>query len=258
MIVLDEPALQSELKRFGAAMARYVDEQNQNAAVVVKTQVGRLMREIADQMPPKNRARLESIIRKDVRGVFHPRTREMFKGDKAGNGDMVWLDVGPDHITGVPKNLFRPKSSVGEMASMFKARVKKMGAKYVALGLRGKQHVQKLNRIVVKPNVLARFENLQKLKVGKLKASFALAWDTIRPAGRRPAKWVMRHIDNKTAKGSFVDGLRRHEMPTFTIISNQPGCESQRAIAVVKAALISRTESMKADLAKWFRKRKHA
>ena len=255
MIVLDQPALQSELKRFESVMLRYVDEHNQNASETVKRQVGLLMREISDQMPPKNRARLESIIRKDVRGVFHPRTREMFKGKQSGSGDMIWLDVGPNHLTGVPRDQFRPKSSAAEMGSMYKARAGKMGKKYTPIGRRGVQHVQQLNRIVVKPSALARFENLQKLKVGKLKASFARAWDTIKPLGRRPAKWVMRHIGNGSAKGSFIDGLRNKNLPTFTIISRQSGCESERAIAVVKASLISRIESMKADLAMWFRKR---
>ncbi len=255
MIVIDQQSLNSELARFGAQMARYVDELGQDSKEVVKRQTGLLMREVTDQLPPANRKRLESIIGRDIRSVFHAKSKLMLKGRQAGKGEIVWLDVGPNHLTGVKRSLYHPGSNVSQMGSMYKARAGKMGNKYEQAGRLGKQKVQLLNRVVVNSRDLAKFELQQRAKAGKLKASFALAWNLITPSGRRPAKWIMRHVENNTAKGGFVNGLSVPGFPQFTIISRSPGCESANAARAIYGALKTRSMAIQSDIKNWFHKR---
>jgi hypothetical protein len=255
MLTIDQPSLDRELARFGAQMARYSDELGQDARGVVKRQTGLLMRELTNQLPPASRKRLESVIGRDVRSVFHGRSKFMFKGTKAGDGDIVWLDASQEHITGVRKSMYRPGSNAAQMAAIYKEKRGKMGTKYDPIGRRGRQKVQLLDRFVVNSRELAKFELLQRNKAGKLKASFALAWDAIAPDGRKPAKWVMRHAEAGTAKGTYVNGLDVPGFPQFTIISRSAGCESAVAAMAIYGALKTRTLAIQSDIKNWFAKR---
>jgi len=255
MITVDQPQLNRDLARWGDGVARYITELNMTAEDAVKTQTGHVMRELAESLPPTSKKRLEKNISGDVKQVFHPASSLMFRGKKQGRGDIVWLGASDRSLTGVPRNLYRPKANAIEMASMFKARRNKMGKKYTQIGYRGNQHIQKLNRVVVSKSSLSQFEKIQQGKVGKLKASIALAWNTLSVKGRKPAAWIMKHVTNRTARGSFVNGLASKEHPNFTIISNQSGCNSPIALQVVHKVLARRIQVMKSDVEKWARKR---
>jgi hypothetical protein len=255
MLTINQSQLTRDLSRWGDSVARYVTELGLTAEEAVKAQTGHVMRELADSLPPTSKKRLESRIAGDAKKVFHGINREMFTGKQRGRGDMVWLGASDVSLTGVEKSLYRPGVSAMQMIGIYKARSNKMGNKYLALGYRGVQHVNRIDRVVVKQSALKQFQKIQEAKVGKLKASVALAWEHLAVKGRKPAAWIMRHIKNKTAKGSFTDGLNNRQFPTFTIISNQPGITSNRSKEVISFVLQKRIRAMKADLEKWARKR---
>lgn len=264
MISLDQKALDKELARFSTQMARYVDEANMEAAFVVKEQSGLLMEQIVSTLPPKNKGALIKQIDGDVGSVFRPRYSSWPKS-KQGNGGVVWIGAGPRFLTGVNRNLYRPGASVGEMGSMYKARFRKMGAAWqthgkskhgrkrgAALGKRGDQHVQFLNRVVVSVGALNKFKAEKRKTVGRLKASFALGWSHVKTKAKDLPKWVRERIQDGSARGSYIDGLGIKGYPTFTIISNQSGCNSKLAREAVRRALIVRIEKIKSDFKNGF------
>lgn len=252
MFTVSATDLNRDLNRFGAAMARYVDEVGMDAKMVVAEQSRLLMEDMARLAPPKNLDKQKRAMNADIASVFHARNKVMFRGKKAGMGsksDMVWLDAGPNHLTGVEQSLYRPKVSADAMGSIYKVRSGKMGNKYTQLGLRGKQHVQKINRVVVSKASLGRFRKTIEAKAGRLKASFCVGWSTLQQLtgkGRKPAQWVMRHVNNGTAKGKFTPALSSNN-PSATITSTAPGCTKEAVIGLVRSAIASRIGKIQSD-----------
>ena len=80
-----------------------------------------------------------------------------------------------------------------------------------------------------------------------------MAWNELSVKGRKPAAWIMRHIEKRTAKGSFINELPRKEFPAFTIISNQAGCAKPMVMGIVHTVLNKRIREMKNDVEKWFK-----
>jgi hypothetical protein len=153
-------------------------------------------------------------------------------------------------LTGIEQSLYRPKANKDQMRSMYSARSGKMGDKYIQLGKRGKQHVQKINRVLVGKGALNQFKKRLEGKAGRLKASFCLGWAMLQQKtgkGKKPAAWIMKHVDNHTAKGSVISGLGIKGAPSFTIISNQSGCTKPQVLQIIRAAIISRIQKIQSD-----------
>lgn len=255
-MAVDKNKLSQDLARWGNGVGMYATQLGVSVSEAVRLQTGFMVRELVESLPPTSRGRLEKKIAGDARSVFQSSDSVMFRGKQRGKDDMVWMNAGPTFLTGVKREQYRQQSSAAEMIGIYKANKGKLGNRYTKLGNRGKQHVQRLNRFVVKKSALNRFVKIQQGKTGKLKASVALAWNALAIKGRRPARWIARHIEARTAKGSFSDSTRHGTNPSFTIISNQAGVGKPFAISIIRSALRRRIKAMVIDVTGKLKRRK--
>lgn len=259
MITADQNKLNRDVQVWGWHVERYAEQLNMDMAEAIKLQAGYLMRDLADDVSPVSKKRLENAIENDVKSVFAPFDKfqkTVFRGKKPTGGEVVWIGATRKTLTGIKGANVRMGIDAGAMSSIFKTRRGKMGKRYEHSGFTGKRAVRMLNRIAVKQSAFNRFVKIQLAKAGKLKASFALGWEALRVKGRKPAGWITRHIRDKTAKGSFVDATKIKESPSVTIVSNQLGCSNPRTIAIIRRLLGVRLHSMRAHTETILRKRK--
>lgn len=238
--------LEANLMRFNQAMSRFDTELGMMPGVVVKDQAGLLMAELVRQEGPKDLATLERNIDRDVKKKFATMPAGALTASHRQGKGFVWLLASPYSLTGVKPERFKLEANADSLKKLYYTE-ELAKQKYSKIGRRGKQAVVELNRIVVRKGVLQQFKKLLKSAGGKLKASWALAWPTLQPKGRRPPKWVMRHVGGK-AKGGFINGLGFPGKATFTLISRATGVEQPHSKIAVNKALTTRFHKMSADI----------
>jgi hypothetical protein len=237
-------------------MARYVSEFGQGCEKVTLRQAGLMKRELTETMPPSNKDRAEKAIARDAIGVFATFPKYTFPEDKrGGNKGIVWINADPNKgLTGATQEDYYSADSVEAMDRIYRERRGVKAQKYSHLGMRGKQNVRIINRVMARKAIWQSWMKRQLSKLGKLKASFAVDWDLYGPKGHRPPKWVMQHVESGEAKGRSV--FQPGNSPSFTIISNAKGCESIGAKSAAVQAIINRIAKMRSELARLARREK--
>ena len=241
-----------DMTRLNVTMAKWAAELKLSADQVVKYQAGLLLKDLVAFSPPKNLQRLQKNIQRDVGKVFAPAPSDAFTGKQRGHGDMIWLASGPRWLLGVQPLNYHVQDTVADMGKLYR-RVKVGGSQVkenaqTQIGVRGPQSVYKWNRLVVKRAAMRDFVALLKKSGGKFKASWAVAWDYLQPAGHLP-QWVKKHVDARTAPGRFEGQIGLPGIAAkFTFISNAPGCTKEEIVNIYRGALMHRIEAMKADL----------
>lgn len=233
--------LNSQLANLNIALHRFVEQLGVSSQALIRQQAGLLQADMVSAAPPKNKSRLLKQIKRDVGNVFASKPRSPEKG-----AEMVWLASGPKWVVGVDPNFFRPQESVEGMRYIYRTNRGKMGKRFTDLGLRGKQAVRRLNRFVVSKSTISKFAKLRQSMVGGLKASFAVAWYNAIAAPKRarlPA-WIQKILQNRKAKGTFINATNNKTRPQFTIVSRAPGCSSPAAIRIARWALVKREKSI--------------
>ncbi len=237
--------MEQAIRSFKAGLAQRALALGTDVRDELETQTGYVMRDLASELPPSTRGKTERAIERDVGKVFATAPRRLLFGNRRRGTDMTWTSVGPRFLIGVEPRMFYPSE---DMEVIYSHARPGLGRKFTRLGNRGKQNVQRLNRYVVNKGKLAAFIRSQKLRVGKLKASVALGWESVRAKGRKPAAWIMRHVNARTARGSYINNIRTADKATFTIISNAAGAEKPAVLAIVRRVLAARIQAMKYDL----------
>jgi hypothetical protein len=238
-----------DLSRLMQVMARWGAELRLTKEQVLRQQAGLLMQDLVNVTGPKSLEHLGKQIDRDTRKVFAPMPKIPLEHQR-GRG-FVWLLAGPDFLIGTQPINMHTLDSVDDLERIYRtsnqltAQIKEKSL--TKIGMHGKQDVYRWNRLIVARKTLSAFQARQKLKGGAFKAAWALAWDTLR-TGSRLASWVRRHIDNRTAKGSYIDMLSAPGKSFFTFINRSPGSTDERNLQKFRAALIHRTEAMLADL----------
>lgn len=244
---------------------RYQSEIGVGAQEAVTGATGALMKDLVLELPPKDPKKLEARVKRGVGKNFYPKPKSVALEDgrklerRAGrkskrNEGIVWLEVGPRFLLGCFPNHYKPQASLGDMLAL-RSKSRDMGEKYTTLGQRGKQKIMSVNRYVVGRQVYGRFKKEVAARVGRLKMSFATAWNIVSPKGRIPA-WLRKNASKWTAKGRYRDGLSSRTNPWFEIISNADGCEHGKVVEMVRRLLRIRIEKMEKRLGHLIRTRR--
>ncbi len=194
-------------------------------AAQLTQQTGRLLaKDIADGLPPKNQQKLNKNIDRDVRKVLSPDPSYFnIKGDhqESSISGMSWISAGPNFLLGV-NDEDNMRGSGGVAYAFRKARNMNRGKKYIQLGTRGHQRVQRLNRILVTSTQFNLVKSFIKSGVGQMKASFAETYEKL--GGRGVPGWIRRHFGRNQKKHIFDgSGLSDAESPSVTFGSRAPG-----------------------------------
>jgi len=255
--------LRSDLTMLNDRMAIYANALKLEPRQVVKMQAGILSRELASGAAPKSKEALDRSIESDVRRVYSPAPKKMLPiAHRQGKG-FTWIMATPDTVVGVKNYDYHMEDTVEDMTRFFH-KTKPRGKRYEVLGIRrqsagarimrmargryGRQHVQRLNRIVVPRGVYSQFLARQKKRGGILGGSWVVSWNVLQPKGAKPPAYKFRHVQDGTARGTYIDGLGIPGHATFTLVNRATGCTNESQLEMVRGKLRHRAEAMAADL----------
>lgn len=254
--------LGSDIRGLNQRMAIYARELKLQPAAVVKMQAGLLSRELAEGAAPRSRQALERAIDRDIGRVYAPApTRMIPLAHRQGKG-FVWIAASLQAVVGVKPYDYHLEDSVEDLQRLFH-KTNPRGNRYVPLGARretmsnrimrtargrGSQKAVQLNRIVVRRGVFQAFSRDLKNRGGILGGSWVIAWPALQPKGRKPPAYKFRHVEDGTARGTYVDGLGIPGHPTFSLVNRAAGCTKPSQLEMLRGKIISRSESMKADM----------
>jgi hypothetical protein len=265
VINVDQLKLGVAMAHLNAQMRRYVSELGMGMKTVVREQAGLLQRDLVMSVPPKNRKALEKSIRKEVKDVFEPiygrsyaiehgtgwnRKKKMGFSKSTRGDEMIWLGAGPNFLAGIERGMLRDKDNAESLEIIYKHNRGKLGSRWRYIGDRGKQSIKKINRFMLAKGKFNAFVKAQSERVGKLKASFAVAWfwgAAAPKSGSIPA-FVIRHIHNGKVKGSYVSDLDNPSRPTFTLTSEAVGVSKEKARSVIINAMRKRARMMEGHI----------
>jgi len=255
--------LRGEIGKLNDCMAKFAAALQRDPRELVRQQAGILSRELSEAAAPRSKKALERSMEKDIKQVYAPAPRHMLPvAHRKGKG-FVWLMATQWNLTGVKPYDYHLEDSVEDMKRLFH-KTKPRGERYENLGIRkqstaslvfrvagqGKspQLVRRLNRIVVKRGVYKEFLSWMKTRAGILGGSWVVSWNVLQPKGRKPPAYKFRHVENGTAKGTYIDGLGIPGKATFTLVNRATGCEQPKQIEMVRSRILFRIEMMKADM----------
>lgn len=254
--------LQGDMSRLNECLGNYARELKIEPPVAVRLQAGILARELAEGAAPASRQALERSIEKDVKKVYAPAPRQMLPlAHRQGKG-FVWLMASPSVVVGVRNLDYHLEDSVDDMSRLFHktnprgSRYEQMGARRETVGgavqrvAKGRhaQKVVRLNRIVVKRGVYSQFLTRLKKRAGILGGSWAVAWPVLQPKGAKPPAYKFRHVQDGSARGTYIDGLGIPGHAQFSLVNRATGCTGEKQIEMVRGKLRYRAIAMAADL----------
>lgn len=218
-------------------------------ATFVKQQASALAADIAVFLPPSSQQAQGDQIRKDVERqmAYRDMGNLLFDEGRQGKGDMKWIAAGPTFLVGVKESDNYLDSSESVIFTEFKKRrsLGSPGKKYLKLKKRGKQSVERLNRMLVHKSAIAATVLKVMLRAGRAKASFASA--AIRLGSkRRFGGWVTSKIKDVESDGKaiFDDSALIGPRPEIHFGSAVPGLIDNPAMANAINAAVAKRESV--------------
>ncbi len=243
-----------DVTRLNVVMNRYVTELGMCAKQVTVWRAGQVVKEIVTDLPPKNLEKSKSIAAWQVRKNFYDLKKGSFRFNgspkKAGNGLTEWLymDKGQKYLVGTHRTNLQPGlKGAALLKRMFvEKKLKGKGRRWLNVGNRGRRSVWLIDKPIITTAEKQRLVEYTQKSFGKLKASFAVGWDWLKIRGVKP-RWIFQHVRSGKARGRIIPNIQGNR-PSVTIISNATGCESEQALHLIRGALISQAEKMKADI----------
>jgi len=251
-----------DISGFNRGMTGFVDRLGIEGPVVLKKEMGELLKTLIKITPPKDPAKTRGSIGNSISTKFAAAgdsdLSEHGGGGKVGKSGILWYRTDSDFLRGVaPENDMR-KASVEELRPLL-YRLRKSGRQILPF-----RHPRDQQRVMILQTVLTRRSTVNKLiaqikgHVGRLKAGWLASWDRLSPGGgNQPPQWVTRH--KAGARGYFVDGLGVKGFPSFTIANTAVGVGNPRnnLTWLVQGALNIRAKAMRANLALFMKGKKH-
>jgi hypothetical protein len=254
--------LAGDISRLNQRMAKYARLLQIEPREVVQMQAGILSRELAEGAAPRSKQALEQSIEKDIGRVYAPAPKRMLPvAHRQGRG-FVWLVASPQVLVGVKPNDYHLEDTVGDMTRLFhktkprENRYEQLGARRESMGnavlrvARGRdvQKVVRLNRIVVRRPVYSQFATAMKKRAGILGGSWVISWAVLQPKGRKPPAYKFRHVEDGSARGTYINSLGIPGHATFSLVNRATGCEHPKQLEMVRGKIRYRLEAMTADL----------
>lgn len=242
-----EATVSIDLTKFNTACVVYSNELKKAPKDVVTEQAGLLMVDLGRNLPPrdpdKSKANIEASVNRKFSIINTSTVDNTFtqgSGGKEGHGDVLWISANSQALYGVAKEKDMTQASPEDLRKLFYTLTK--SGKQRA-GQRGKQRIFISQRITTKLSTLKNLVKIIQDRVGLLRASFCVGLGEVN-AKQRPPHFVMKHVADGTAKGSFINGLGLSGKAEFTLISNAAGVTSEKSTYFLQGALNRRGEAM--------------
>jgi hypothetical protein len=229
------------------------------AKLVVRTEMGELIKTLVRTSPPEDPKKTRDSIRESILMRFemvdmnpHPKHQ-----GKIGPSGILWYFWDEGFLRGVAPDKDMRDASVKELA-VIRHQITPEGRRVLPF-----KHPRKKQRVLLYQNIAVKQATLKKLitqeqrKVGRLKA----AWLVIVGAGRlvlnggnQPPQWVRRHIEG--ARGDYDDNSEDKKSPKITITNYAKGINQKSVDSLVEMAVNIRGRAMQKNAAMMFEGRK--
>ena len=194
--------------------------------------------EISKALGPAVKSMGEDNVLRDAKKTFAPGPVEVFEMSKrngrGGDSGLTWLYAGPDFLVGVPpENLQLGLSAPAMRRQHQDLKTKINGNAWARIGKRGKQVIQKWNRIIVKRAAFDSFVRAKNARVGRLRATFAYAAHML--GQKRIPSWISRHFNQVAAEGRAIydqSKLNDRVAPSLQFGSAAPGIANYEPIII--------------------------
>ena len=225
------------------------------------TETGQLAGRIGDAIGPatldKARKRVERDI-KEVLTIFPMYSNLDEEQQYSSTSDFTWLAAGARSLMGINDEDNQVNASGKEALELLRAGQAnpRTGGRYEILGQRGKQSVQRVNRVRVSKAAYNYVRNSIIQKTGELRACFYRVALHYVPTRRMPG-WIMARIEQVQANGKSTlneAALGSPMEPFIEFTVRAPGVVSNPQLAAkinggIKGALASLTSKLKKILA---------
>ena len=255
-----------DISGFNRGMTGFVDKLGIAGPVVLKKEMGELLKTLVRVTPPKLPARTRANIEGDVLTSFtvlaHNDVHFNSVDKPIGPSGIKWYRWNSSHLYGVEPDQDKTKSTPSELGALYystRVSVTKSNGGEIVGGTayrtapfkhpRRNQTVQLAARYLIKRSTANRLIKTIQSHVGRLKAGWLASWDVLAPGGsNKPPQWVMRHKSG--ARGYYINGLGVKGYPTFTIANTAKGVGNPKLKldSLVRLALAIRVKAMKTNL----------
>ncbi len=247
-------------------MTGFVDKLGIAGPVVLKKEMGELLKTLVRVTPPKEPSKTRASIDKNVGGAFNALGESHRSFDdtdaKVSASGIKWYAHDNKHLFGVAPDKDMTKASREDLLAVYYRTYRRSnGRAYLELPFK---RARKIQRVAISVKILTARKTIRALQskikshVGRLKAGWLAAWDTVKPTGSNmPPQWVWRH--KQGCKGYFINGLTTKNFPTFTIANTGKGVGNPKSnmVCIVQNALRIRSKAMKKNLTLFMRGKKH-
>ena len=238
---------------FNAGMAGLIQKLGLESKVVVKKEVGELMKLLVKLTPPKSPEATRRKIARDVYNKFEVAWHQPSWIIQDSNG-IQWTRATKKFLYArAPKNNMTQETNLKKLRDVY-YRFNKTGNRQILpfLHPRKVQKVSLNQKVEVNETQRSELIALMKKSVGRLKAGWLAAFFTGKiqlSGGSVPPKWVTRH-NNPRFGGYCVDGLNAPGFPTFAIANTAAGIRGKKNNMdfVVSRAIAGRAKAMATNL----------
>jgi hypothetical protein len=251
-----------DISGFNRGMTGFVDRLGIEARVVLKKEMGELVKTLVKITPGADVAKLKGFNESQFEKVSDSNNSNLsggHGGGRMGKSGILWYNVDSNFLRGIAPEKDMRSASAEELKAL-SYQITKRGH---ALNLPF-QNRKTSQRVLLAQTILTRASTVKKmitLKLknrGRLKAGWLAAWDFLSPGGgNQPPQWVTRHKSG--AHGYFVDGLGVKDHPVFTIANYATGVGNSKNNLdwLVQKALNIRAKAMQVNLGLFMRGKKH-
>lgn len=231
---IDFSRMQSDLRQMYSAMIGNGFGDSGDLNRVAEIEAGHLAWEISESLGPKTKDGARKYVERDLSKFLTTKPARINlspeQQESSAYSDFRWLYAGPSYLVGINMEDDRTDASAIEAMQFVRAGQKtapRVNA-YVPLGVRGMQHIYRLNwKWVSKSAFSGAYRYIRDSLIGELRATFASAAAKLLPSKRVPS-WVEEKIAQVESKGKThfepLAGLAPASYLEFG--SHAPGVES--------------------------------
>ncbi len=246
-----------DMTGFNRMLFRYLPLVEGGLKEIVRNQSALLIEELVKITPPRNlqkaRAKIERSVRKDFIAAGASPSYNLLNEGRSNPGEELWVQSSLRSLSFIDKSndlrgLSDLKGRSGAIVSSMYGlswAIKDRGRRLLSVGIRGKQHVYRLNKQMVNRNAFKQYLKDKQARLGRLKAG----WITGEGALRRlhiPA-WVRKHISDPTV-GYYLNWLERKDHAGFEIHNTARGASQSWITRLARLAVSARIAKMTIDI----------
>lgn len=241
-----------DISGFNRGMQGFVRKLGLEAQVVLRKEMGELVKTLVRTTPPKRQSETNKKIAGNLAGKFEEASHADYIDSRISPGGVKWLGHNKGFLYGVANELdLRTESDVRKIATLAKSLTRKGRLILPFKHPHKRQMVNMSRRVFLQAGMAGRTVKYVQKHTGRLKAGWlaAVFGGAITLTGaNQPPQWVTRHRFG--VRGYFINGLGVKDFPRFTIANTAAGVGNPKnnLDSIVRAALNIRAKAMQKNL----------